>query len=198
MNRFLRSQRSGLVIGIGILCRISSLAEAANVAVINGNDALAGSLRQAIQDANPGDTIVFQIPKSSSVYDSATGIFTIGLTSNGLTVNKSLTIDGGGQKIVIKPAGSAHIGVFQIVGGNVTIVGITMSNGVTSGSGAGISNQGNLTVRGWTCRRIMPTVGMAAAPYGMQMALSFLWKIARSRTIKPPLVMAAPSSTRGR
>ena len=150
MNNFLRFQRAGLAISTATLCWISSSTKAANVAVINTHDALAGSLRQAIQDAGPGDTIVFQIPKSSPGYDSGTGVFTITLSSDALKVDKNLTIDGGGQKIVITATGSAHIGIFYIPAGNVTISGITMSNGVTSGNGAGIFNQGNLTVRGCT------------------------------------------------
>ena len=46
---------------IGLLLSAASLC-AADVTVTNTIDAGSGSLRQAILDANPGDSIVFNIP----------------------------------------------------------------------------------------------------------------------------------------
>src|SRR5215218_5768036 len=85
-----------------IALSFSSQVHAAFVTVTNTNDNLAGSLRQAIQDANPGDTIVFSIPTTDVGYNATTHVFTINLTSGHLVINKNLTIDGGGQKITVQ------------------------------------------------------------------------------------------------
>lgn len=60
----------------------AATAQAAVIPVYKTTDAFAGSLREAIQDANPagGDTIVFQIPTSEPGYNAANGVFTITLT----------------------------------------------------------------------------------------------------------------------
>src|SRR6476659_4267618 len=52
------------------------------ITVTNGNDSGPGSLRQALHDANDGDTITFAV----------TG--TIVLTSGGLVLDKNVTISG--------------------------------------------------------------------------------------------------------
>jgi hypothetical protein len=121
-------------------------ARGANIAVTNTGDNLAGSLRQAIQsDSAPGDTIVFQIPKTDPGYDSTTNTFTINLTSAGLTIDKSLTIDGGAQKIVVtrSTAGATpHFGIFSVTAGTVTLAHLTISNGYDIESAAGLDNYG--------------------------------------------------------
>ena len=55
--------------------------------VTNSNDTGAGSLRQTIQNANSGDSIVF-----------ATDVNYITLTSGQIEITKNLTIDGGNNK----------------------------------------------------------------------------------------------------
>jgi hypothetical protein len=76
-----------LAIGIGCL---AGIADAATFTVINTNDLGAGSLRQAITDANaaptPPHTIVFAIPGS--------GVHTIAPASAFPIVNVSVIIDG--------------------------------------------------------------------------------------------------------
>ncbi|NES02452.1 MAG: DUF4347 domain-containing protein [Okeania sp. SIO2F4] len=59
------------------------------ITVTNNNDSGAGSLRQAIADANPGDTIEF---------DPSLANQTITLTSGQLEIDKDLTLDGGNAR----------------------------------------------------------------------------------------------------
>ena len=80
-----------------LLCALSA-ASAGTLTVTNTNDNLVGSLRQAIRDANPGDTIVFSFGPINSG--------TIYLDSGELVIDKSLTIDGAGgtvTKFVVPP-----------------------------------------------------------------------------------------------
>ena len=74
------------IISVLLLCAMAMQAQAATITVINTNDSGPGSLRQALVDANDGDTIDFAV----------TG--TIGLTSGELLVNKVLTISGPGAE----------------------------------------------------------------------------------------------------
>src|ERR1700751_6132488 len=60
-------------------------ARASTITVTTTNDSGSGSLRQALVDANDGDTIAFAV----------TG--TIGLTSGGLLIVKNITISGPGS-----------------------------------------------------------------------------------------------------
>ena len=124
-------------------------AQAATFTVTNGNDNLAGSLRQAIQDAAPGDTIVFNIPKTDSGYKPSTDVNEVGLTSAELVISKDLTIDGAGSKIEVIRRGPAVFRIFNVVSGNVTLANLTVSFGAVV-NGAGVNNTGNLTLRNCT------------------------------------------------
>jgi predicted outer membrane repeat protein len=132
-------------------------AQAAALVVTNTNDNLAGSLRQAIQDASPdaspGDTITFQIPTTDAGYDSQSGRYSVLLTSGALNIDKSLTIDGGGQKIVIARSSTQQSSIFSIFGGDVVLSGLSIEGGSTRSSGGGLSAQGDsLTLRSCTFR----------------------------------------------
>ena len=96
--------------------------------VTNTNDSGPGSLRQALADANDGDIIGFAV----------TG--TIGLTTGELLVDKSLTISGpGAENLAVN--GNMKNTVFHVAPGEtVTISGLTIINGYTTGSGGGIHN----------------------------------------------------------
>ena len=117
------------------------LVNAATFTVINTNDSGAGSLRQALADANDGDTINF---------DSSLNGQTITLTAGQLDVNKSLNITGPGpnQLTVARSSanGTPNFRIFLInPGKTVSISGLTMTNGQPSGnfpddSGGGIYN----------------------------------------------------------
>jgi hypothetical protein len=112
----------------------------AAITVSNGNDAGGGSLRQAIADAPPGETIV--VPA---------GTYT--LTSDELTIEKSLTISGhSAADTIIRSGGPFRVFDIGGAGNNVTISGVTIRDGSLvdpSGvqEGAGIRNEkSNLTL----------------------------------------------------
>jgi len=116
-------------------------AAAATISVTNTNDSGPGSLRQAIADAVSGDTITFSLPANSIIT----------LTSDELLINKNLTIAGlGANLLTIQRSSAAGIPQFRIfnVTGNidVTITGLTISKGTTSGTTSsftgGILNDG--------------------------------------------------------
>jgi hypothetical protein len=135
----------------------SALAHAGTLTVTNTNDNLAGSLRQMIQDANSGDTIVFNIPVSDLNYNGATRVFTIKLTSGQLIISKNLTIDGGGQRITIQRnfEAATRFRIFDITAGTVSFSRLTIASGDlvgAGGTGGGIRNAGLLTLLGCTVR----------------------------------------------
>ena len=116
-------------IGVLLLCAVAIPGHATTITVTNTNDSGPGSLRQAHADANDGDTIEFAV----------TG--TIGLTSGELLVARSIMIAGpGAENLAVN--GNAKSGVFHVTGGNVTISGLTVTNGNASGiqCGGGIYN----------------------------------------------------------
>src|SRR6266496_133247 len=125
---------SPAAIAAALFCAVAIPAHAATITVTNTNDSGAGSLRQALADANNGDTITFAV----------TG--TIGLTSGELLINRSITISGPGADNLAVNGNATHR-VFYIAPGNtVTISGLTITNGrATAGYpdnvGAGIDNE---------------------------------------------------------
>jgi hypothetical protein len=114
---------------LSALCFIALSTQGATITVTNTNDNGPGSLRQAIADAHDGDTIDFGV----------TG--TITLTTGGLPVNKSISINGPGSDHLTVDGNHAS-GVFQVQldgGGAATIAGLTITNG-NANRGGGISN----------------------------------------------------------
>jgi hypothetical protein len=121
------------------------------ITVVNTDDNGPGSLRQALVDANDGDTINFAV----------TG--TIGLTSGELLVNKSVTISGPGAD-VLAVNGNASYRVFHIASSTIiTLSELTITNGNASNEpvpdGGGIYNDhatltlGNCTITNNTASR---------------------------------------------
>jgi hypothetical protein len=109
--------------------------------VLNLADSGAGSLRQAVQDANspafPGPDVIRFAPAVRG---------TIGLTSGQLSITDDLTIDGpGADRVAI--SGSHQSRIFSISGGaTVAIDGLTITEGKAVGApglGGGILNTGS-------------------------------------------------------
>jgi len=120
-----------VLILITLLCAAMGSVQSARAAIIvvtNTNDSGPGSLRQALRNANDGDTI------------DATGVSgTILLTGGELQIfTPGVTINGpGAGTLAVNGNGSSR--VFENFARDVTISGFTITNGV-SDSGGGISN----------------------------------------------------------
>jgi hypothetical protein len=115
---------------------------AATLTVTNTNDSGIGSLRQAVIDANPGDTINFNLVLPA----------TIQLLNGAISVQKSLAIAGPGADLLTVSGGVPALGqldgrVFEIGGAsNVTISGLKIAHGkARSGGGILNSSSGALT-----------------------------------------------------
>ena len=125
--------------------RASALNAPFVINVTNTNDAGTGSLRQAISDAVPGDTIIFSLATGS----------VITLTSGELLINKNLIINGPGADLLTvgrtTASGTPQFSIFHIASSNlnVTISGLTIANG-SPDNGPAIKNDsaGTVTISG--------------------------------------------------
>ena len=137
-NRFTPAIRSA-TIATALLFTTAFSTHATTIFVTNTNDSGSGSLRAALAAANDGDTI------------DASGVSgTILLTSAELQVTHNVTINGPGAA-TLAVDGNATFRVFDNFASNVTISGLTITNGLGNASGGGgISNQGGLTLSGCT------------------------------------------------
>ncbi|MBL8761017.1 MAG: right-handed parallel beta-helix repeat-containing protein [Phycisphaerae bacterium] len=115
----------------------------ATFSVQNVNDVGAGSLREAIADANnlPGaDVITFDV--------GARG--TIALSGSELAVTGEVTIDGPGAS-ELQISGSNALRVFHVApGAVVSISGLTIRNGYSFDVGGGVFNEGTLAINNCT------------------------------------------------
>lgn len=106
--------------------------------VTNTADSGAGSLRQVLIDALPGETIIFTFTLPN----------TITLTGGELVVIQNQTISGPVTPSLLTIDGNNSGRIFNLVGGNVSISGLTIRNGNVgpSGDGGGIYNNASLTL----------------------------------------------------
>src|SRR6478736_2823324 len=105
---------------------------ATTITVTNGNDSGPGSLRQALAQANDGDTINF---------DPSVNI--VALTTAELVIAKSITISASPQTVTVQRAsGAPQFRIFHVIPGHsVEINGLTISGGhITGDNGGGILN----------------------------------------------------------
>jgi len=108
-----------------LICAIATQTHAATITVTNRNDGGPGSLRQALHNANDGDTITFAV----------TGMIT--LTSGGLPITKNITISGPGADQLSIDGNQALLVLGIFPNKIAAIAGLTVRNGQI-----GIWNQG--------------------------------------------------------
>jgi len=104
---------------------------ATTITVTNGNDSGAGSMRQALAQANDGDTINF---------DPSVNIVT--LTTAELVITKSITISASPQMVTVGRSSQTEFRIFHVMPDHsVEIDGLTISGGhITGDNGGGILN----------------------------------------------------------
>src|ERR1051325_2016584 len=128
-NLFQQGMRRQIFIWV-LACLSQSFLKAATLTVTSPDDDGIGSLRQAIAIAVSGDTISFNLSGP------------IILTSAELLISASVAISGPGPTnlIIMRSAAATHpFRIFNITGGIVSISGLTISNGLVSGT-AGIAS----------------------------------------------------------
>ena len=131
----------------------SSRLDAATITVMNTNDSGAGSLRQALVDAVDGDTINFNASLNGQIT----------LTSGQLMVDKGVNITGPGANRLAVNANHASRVFYIASGKDVTISGLTITNGSAPSPhfGGGIYND-HATLTLSSC-----TISGNAAEYGI-------------------------------
>jgi hypothetical protein len=103
---------------LAVICAGAISAHANIITVTNTNDSGPGSLRQALADANGGDTINFGVNG------------TISLTSGELVIDKNITISGPGSNLLTVRPSQPSFRVFNVMPShNITIQGLTISFG---------------------------------------------------------------------
>lgn len=108
-----------------------------NWIVTNTNDSGAGSLRQAIQDSGPGETITF---------DPALAGQTI-LLASGLRLDWNRTISGAGLTSHIRISGNDGVRPFTISQGvTAALEDLDLVHGFSTQPGGGVNNAGTLTI----------------------------------------------------
>lgn len=125
--------------------------------VTNTHDSGAGSLRQAILNANKDTSGV----ADRINFNLGTGSHTINLTSAALDITaKNLTINGTGAS-TLTVSGGTKLQDFKIESeANVTISGLTIANGFSTTGGGGILNNGTLTLNNSTISNNNATGGI--------------------------------------
>jgi hypothetical protein len=137
---------AGAGLALGATLGIAGTAHATDFTVTNLNDSGAGSLRQAVIDANNNagaDRVLFQSGLSG----------TIDLTSNQLSIDDPVDIQGpGAGTLTVRGTGTNRVAyVYPGDGQSVTVSGLTLSgNGNTTNGGVfwsgGFTSNSNLTI----------------------------------------------------
>ena len=142
-------------IAVVLLCAVAIPARATTITVTNTNDSGPGSLRQALADANDGDTI-----------DATSISGTITLTTGELLVDKSVTINGAGAD-VLAVDGNMISRVFRIPmsGETITISGLTIRNGHAGTTGGGIDNENDAILTITNCTVSSNTAGLGGGVF---------------------------------
>lgn len=126
-TRACRALIAATLLGLG-----TSASAATLVVTSTANDG-PGSLRQALADADPGDTITFDLPTPAQ-------IDLVGM----LVIDRNLTIDGPGRDDLILRAASLHRVMSVEAGVTAVLSGLSLRNG--SERGGGLRNLGTATL----------------------------------------------------
>jgi hypothetical protein len=132
--------RRYIVVAVLLLSAVGISAQANTITVTNTNDSGPGSLRQALTDANDGDTINF---------DPALNGQMITVTSAELVIDKSIAISGPGPELLtVNISGLSLVRIFYIMPEQtVTIDGLKIEGETFPNCSGGIWNdQATLTV----------------------------------------------------
>jgi Ca2+-binding RTX toxin-like protein len=146
----------------------------ANLIVTNINDSGAGSLRDAVAQANANadaDTITFAASLAGS---------TIGLTSGGLALTNDVTIDGdvdGDNKADITISGRTGAGIFRIGGATTDahLLSLTLTDGYNRyGNGGAVAVRGgaNVDIMDTTIKNSSAVYGGGLAVFGSTLTLT--------------------------
>ena len=114
-------KHSGILFILTLILGLASPCQLRAAEVTNNSDEGAGSLRQAVADAEAGEIITFA--------DS----FTMTLASP-IVIDKDIEIDGGNSVTI---SGGGATSIFKITSGNVVIKNITLKNGLSQGGRGG-------------------------------------------------------------
>ena len=134
---------------VALASHLHSRPHTTTLTVTNTNDNGPGSLRQALLDANDGNTIQF---------DPALNGQTIGLTSGELVLDRNIAINGPGPDLLAvsrSPNPTPPFRIFHVMPGHtVTLQGLTISGGADEAAGgSGIYNEeATLTITNCTIR----------------------------------------------
>jgi predicted outer membrane repeat protein len=142
LKRWMRTV-TGTILAAALVTILTPLAARAQCTVTTLADTSApGSLRSCVTAANAtsGETINF----ASSLNGG-----TITLIAGPLSISASMTIAGPGPNL-LTISGSNATEIFNITSGTVTISGLTIANGNSTGIGGGIVNSGTLTLTNCT------------------------------------------------
>ncbi|MCL4823842.1 MAG: hypothetical protein KJZ57_06445, partial [Anaerolineales bacterium] len=122
-----------LIVGLLAAFPVRSV-HADTIGVSNCDDSGAGSLRQAIADANSGDTINFSVDCPASA--------PITLASS-LIISKAITVSGAGRDVVI--SGNNAVRILETLGADVALEYLTLKEASVSdgGNGGAIYDSGN-------------------------------------------------------
>jgi hypothetical protein len=133
---FLRLPR---LVCFALICAAAASARGDVITVTNGNDSGPGSLRQALADANDGDTINF---------DPSVAIVT--LTTAELVVSKTITVAGAASMVTVARSSQAQFRVFHVMPGQTaTIDDLHITGGspnLGSYGGAVLNDHASLTI----------------------------------------------------
>jgi uncharacterized repeat protein (TIGR01451 family) len=125
--------RARLIVGTVLALLVWPAAASATINVTTNQDHGPGSLRQAIADASPGETI--NVPAE-----------TITLTTGELVINKNLVIAGAGAGSTILSAGHTARAILVMGSSTLDLSGFTVRDGLEQG--AGITIQGGAFASG--------------------------------------------------